>query len=446
MQVTSTLDIVGKSDFVTYVQELCIEAIELANAKDISGLSDRLSRCFMKYPAVGTIFPRLLTAQVICLERLGRLKEALELARNSVNGAAYDPELIELIVKVRSDLYTQNSRKLQQAISEDESSYRTFNFGQFSMCLDPAEKGSIYTMVCCEAGIFEPFEKAIFGEIICRNPDCLVIDVGASYGVYTLFACSLASHKFGRKVVAVEPDRRVFEKLSESVRENAFEKDVVLINKAVSDSNGQQVSLFVNARGSVDNRCITDGGIEVSDCYTVDTVTVDSIVADTEADGLRPETIIVKIDIQGNEPRAISGMSKTLSEHQSVAVLLEFDDVLLRDAGFDSVEFAEELFAAGFDRIVDMNETAQSLRLLDKVEDLLDAVKHCNRCRSANQWDPRRYMNLLCYRNIDWSFLPSQADRYNGRNNAGWVELFSSEQRLLFTMYETLMEITLGGF
>ena len=104
-----------------------------------------------------------------------------------------------------------------------------------------------------------------------------------------------------------------------------------------------------------------------------------------------------------------------------------------------------QYFTVGFDKIVDINETARSLRILDGVDDLLDAIEHCSRCRSMNRRDPRRFMNLLCYRNIDWSFMPSQLDKYNGRTNAGWVDSFSDEQRLLCIMYETLMEITLSA-
>ena len=445
MQVTSTSDIVSESDYVTYIRELCIKAIKLVNDEDVSGLHDLLVKCSMKYPQTGVVFPRLQTAQVLCLQRLGRLKEGLELARDNLNSAVYDPELIELIVQIQLALYKQNFDKIQQAINEDESQYRTFAFGRFSLCLDPSERGSIYTMACCNADIFEPFEKSIFGEIICNNPDCLVIDIGASYGVYTLVACDLVNHKFGRKVVAVEPDRRVFKKLSESVALNGFDTDAILINKAVSDSDNQQVTLFVNTFGSVDNRSFTHGQINVGESYDVDAVTIDSIVADIEKSGIKPRTIIVKIDIQGNEPRAIRGMSKTLLDYESVAVLLEFDEAMLKDAAFNPSDFARQLFTAGFEKIIDINETARSLRILHEVDDLLEAIKHCDRCRSVNQRDPRRFMNLLCYRNIEWSFLPSESDKFNGRTNAGWVDSFSAEQRLLCIMYETLMEITLNA-
>lgn len=91
MQVMSTSDIVGNSDYVTYIKELFNDAIKLVNTRDFSGLLNRLEQCFMKYPATGTFFPRLRTAQVICLERLGRLKETLELARINLNGSAYNP-------------------------------------------------------------------------------------------------------------------------------------------------------------------------------------------------------------------------------------------------------------------------------------------------------------------------------------------------------------------
>jgi FkbM family methyltransferase len=446
MQAASTSDITDSSNLLIHVKELCADAIKLVNAGDFSSLLNRLDQCSMKYPATSRFFPRLRTAQVICLECLGRLEESLELARNNLSCTTYDPELIELIVKIRTDLYIRNFKGLEQAIQKDHSLYKTFNFGQFTMSLDPLERGSIYTMACCQADIFEPFEKGIFGEIICGNPDCLIIDIGASYGVYTLFACNLVSHKFGRKVVAVEPDRRVFEKLSESVSNNGFEEDTILINKAVSDIAEKQVTFFVNASGSVDNRSFTHGQIQVSDSYDVDAVTIDSIIADVEKNGIKPQTIIVKMDIQGNEPRAIRGMSKTLSDYKSIAILLELDDEMLRDAGLNSSKFAEELFALGFDKIADINETAQSIRFLDKIEDLLEVISNCNRYRSVNQWDPRRYTNLLCYRDIDWSFPAPQSDNRDTIGSMDWIKSFSHEQRLLFIVYETLMAITLSGY
>ena len=446
MQAASILNIVDSSNILTHIKELCFDAIKLVNAKDFSSLLNRLNQCFMKYPAIDTLIPHLRTAQVICLERMGRLQEAMDLALNTLNFAANNSELIELIVKIRSDLYIQNFKRLELDIQKDASSYKTFDFGQFSMCLDPSDRGSIYTLACCQADIFEPFEKRIFGEIICNNSDCLVIDIGASYGVYTLFACDLVRHKFGRKVVSVEPDRRVSKKLSESVDNNGFDEDVILINKAVSDSDKEQVTFFVNSSGSVDNRSIGAGEIQVSESYDVDTITIDSIITDVEKDGINPQTIVVKIDIQGNEPRAIRGMTKTLSDYESIAVLLEFDDAMLKDAGFDFSEFAEELFAAGFDKIVDINETAQSLRPLEKVEELLQVIKHCNRCRLANEWDPRGYMNLLCYRNIDRLLTASPLDKFNGRVSLEWLKLFSHEQRLMFIVHEILMAISLSGF
>jgi FkbM family methyltransferase len=446
MQTASTPNIVDSSNILTHIKELCVDTIKLINARDFSGLLNRLDQCFMKYPAIDTLFPNLRTAQVICLKRLGRLQEALEIALNTLDFSANNSELIELIVKIRSDLYIQNFKRLEQAIQKDESSHNTFDFGQFSMCLDPSDKGSIYTLACCQADIFEPFEKRIFGEIICNNPDCLVIDIGASYGVYSLFACDLVRHKFGKKVVSIEPDRRVFKKLSESVGNNGFDHDVILINKVVSDCDEEQVTFFINSSGSVDNRSITHGEIQVSESYDVDTITIDSIIADMEKDGINPQTIIVKIDIQGNEPRAIRGMSKKLSDYESIAVLLEFDDALLRDAGFDSSEFANELFAAGFDEIIDINETAQSIRPIEKVEDLLAVIRHCKRCRLANEWDPRGYTNLLCYRNIDRLRTSPSLNKFNGRASLEWFKLFSCEQKLMFIVHEILMEISLSGF
>jgi FkbM family methyltransferase len=197
--------------------------------------------------------------------------------------------------------------------------------------------------------------------------------------------------------------------LSESVKRNGFTQKVILLNKAVSDTDGDKVKLFVNKAGSVDNRTFSDGGIKVGEQYDVETVTIDSIVAEVEKDGFVPANIIIKIDIQGNEPRAIRGMTGVMSRYPSVALLFEFDPALLKAAGFVPCEFARELFSLGFDRIVNINDAAQSLSVIGSVQDLTKLIEYCE---SMNYLDPRKYTNLLCYRNLNGPLVFHRTRRF----------------------------------
>jgi FkbM family methyltransferase len=302
-----------------------------------------------------------------------------------------------LIVDIQAERYKRSYEQLKKKLARDDSSYQMLDFNRFSMHLDTKEKGSLCTIACHTANLLEPFEVSLFGEMICRNPDGLIIDIGANYGLYTLYACDLGCCNIVAKVVAVEPDRRVFEKLSESVRENGFEEEVILFNKAASDIDGQEVDLFINKGGSLDNRTFVDGGINVADNYKVGTVTIDSVVSDIEKNYFKAKSIIVKIDIQGNEPVAIRGMAKTLSNYPSIALFFEFDPVMMAAEGFEPFEFAHELFALGFSSIVNINETTQSLKPLDGADDLIQAIRQC---KSMSVNDPRRYTNILCYRDM----------------------------------------------
>ena len=266
------------------------------------------------------------------------------------------------------------------------------------MYLDNLDKGSIYTLLCYIANLLEPFEISIFCELICRNPDSLVIDVGANYGLYTLYACDLARYNIVNRVIAVEPDRRVFNKLTKSIYENGFNLTAISINKAISDIDCQEVELYINSAGSVDNRTITDAGISnIIEHYPIETTTLDSIIIENDQNDQKIKNIIIKMDIQGREPIAFRGMLSTLTNYPSIAILFELDPSLIRSAGGDPFQFANEVFAAGFDKYINVDATAQLLRPFSNVEDFNQLIRHCE---SMGHNDPRRYTTILAYREM----------------------------------------------
>lgn len=309
----------------------------------------------------------------------------------------FDLHVQEMAVRLRIKRYNKIREKLQRDLAKGNDFCKMINFPRFSMQLDTSDGGSIYTVACYFTNLLEPVEISVFGEMICRNPDSLVIDIGANYGLYTLYACDLARYNIVYKIVAVEPDRRVFQKLSKSIHDNGFDGKVTLINKAVSDIDNQQVDIFINSVASVDNRTISNGGINFVDHYIVETINIDSIVAEVEQNICKPKNIIIKMDIQGNEPRAFCGMLNTMKNYSSIAILFELDPSHITSAGLDPYQFANELFAAGFDRYVDVNETLQSLRSLNSIDDLTKTIRHC---KSMGKNDPRRYTTILAYRGM----------------------------------------------
>ena len=79
---------------------------------------------------------------------------------------------------------------------------------------------------------YEKYETALLLSQINKNSVC--VDVGANIGYYTLLMA-----KRVKKVYAFEPDKKCFEILKKNVEENNL-KNVVLINKAASDKEGEK--------------------------------------------------------------------------------------------------------------------------------------------------------------------------------------------------------------
>jgi FkbM family methyltransferase len=100
---------------------------------------------------------------------------------------------------------------------------------------------------------FDPQERALLAERLAG--DFVFLDVGASVGGYALF---LAAHGGQRaRILAVEPQPEIFERLVYNVEQNAF-ANVKAVSCALADRDGE-IALFVNSsnRGETSVRVVS---------------------------------------------------------------------------------------------------------------------------------------------------------------------------------------------
>ena len=105
----------------------------------------------------------------------------------------------------------------------------------------------------------EVYERTATG-IVQReiNEGDVVLDIGANIGYYTLLAARLVGPT--GQVIAFEPDQTNFALLRKNVEANGY-RNVVLVNKAVSDHNGT-AELFLNDANPGDHRTIRWVGVD----------------------------------------------------------------------------------------------------------------------------------------------------------------------------------------
>ena len=149
-----------------------------------------------------------------------------------------------------------------------------------------AEKNLLFT-----PQYFDPDERRFLREKLGR--DFVFVDVGANVGGYALFAAALGGP--GARVLAIEPQPDVFERLVFNIRQNSF-ANVKALDCAVADRDGE-ITLFVDERnkGESSMRLVGNRGQVAS--IRVPAKTLGTIVAE-EGYG---QIDCIKLDIEGAE-------------------------------------------------------------------------------------------------------------------------------------------------
>ena len=89
---------------------------------------------------------------------------------------------------------------------------------------------------------FDPKERRFLAERL--GSDFVFIDIGANVGGYALFVATLAGPR--ARVLAIEPQADIFERLTFNIRQNSFPA-IKALELAVTDRDGD-VTLFVDAK------------------------------------------------------------------------------------------------------------------------------------------------------------------------------------------------------
>jgi len=150
---------------------------------------------------------------------------------------------------------------------------------------------------------FEKHERKLFCDAI--TPGSVVLDVGANVGIYTLLAA-----KRGAKVFAIEADPRNVEVLRHHVHLNGLDDRVTVFHMAATEKEGT-VTVF-RSHGNSGNSNLFDG----TDPVLVPGNTIDSLEL--------PPIDVCKMDIEGAELMALSGMEATIKRSPNMKMLIEY--------------------------------------------------------------------------------------------------------------------------
>ncbi|MDP3941909.1 MAG: FkbM family methyltransferase [bacterium] len=196
---------------------------------------------------------------------------------------------------------------------------------------------------------WEEYETELFKKNIKKGD--IILDIGAHIGYYTLIAARIVGSN-GR-VYAFEPDPKNFSLLKKNVEENRY-KNVVLINKAVSDTDGD-LKLFLASKNTGDHRIYKPK--ERRKSVKIQSITLDNFFKNNY------RVDLIKLDIQGSEVRAIKGGQKIIKLNKNIKILTEFWPRGLKLSGSSANEYIGLLTENKF-QIYDVNKDKKATKLI----------------------------------------------------------------------------------
>ena len=234
---------------------------------------------------------------------------------------------------------------------------------------DPVVSGAL------NFGVYEKAETKFF-QTACHS-GMTFLDVGANIGYYTAIAARAVGPN--GKVIALEPDPESYKYLKQTIAANAV-GNVQAFPFAASDAPAT-LPLYISHDNRGDNR-LYQPGVDWPK-IEVEARPIDALLAENDIETLD----LIKIDVQGYEPKVITGLSETIRRSPKLTLLTEFRPKGIRDAGGDARTFLQFLR--------DLDLTLYELKADGKLTKLKDDDDLIARHQG------RRYTNLVGRKQAD---------------------------------------------
>ncbi len=170
-----------------------------------------------------------------------------------------------------------------------------------------------------DTGLWEPHVFLDFLDVLKRDPDLGVIDIGANLGVY-----SLVPAQMGHKVVAVEPFIQSIQRFHSSAQLGNVTDKIVLLQNAVAERRTDAM-IIRSGNNQGDTRIILGADRCAGSCpYKVRTILIDDLIP-----VISFNKAILKIDCQGYEYRAFKFAKKLLAKIDVVYIYMEW--IVMKD-------------------------------------------------------------------------------------------------------------------
>ena len=231
----------------------------------------------------------------------------------------------------------------------------------------------LLAMVSWKFGFLEKHETKLMKSFI--EPGMNVIDIGANIGHYSLHFSRWVGRK--GKVFAFEPENENYSMLCLAKKKNGYEN--LTVENAAVGATTEATSIYVNPIHGGDHRIVNPYHGCQKTCVMMRSL--DDYFSNTD------HIQFIKMDIQGAEYFALTGMKNLILREKKIALFTEFTPFLLKEAGCNPKLFLEEIKALNFTiMMITKQNGLQQAQSSDEVLHLCETDKSINLFCLKGRW------------------------------------------------------------
>jgi FkbM family methyltransferase len=170
----------------------------------------------------------------------------------------------------------------------------------------------------------------------------IFFDIGSNIGIFSLIGANIVGRK--GSVYSFEPTPETYFRLKQNIKLNKA-KRIFPFNMALSDKSGLQDFLVSNDGYDAWNSFGKPSAGSVFENIKVRTITFDEFLSQQNIEKID----LIKIDVEGWEINVLNGGKNYFNRLTSAAILIEFGDINLSNAGFTSEELYNRLVSFGYE-------------------------------------------------------------------------------------------------
>lgn len=203
---------------------------------------------------------------------------------------------------------------------------------------DPTDRRAVKKLIYGTARRRVPLPLHFWKDFIEKLDPDFALDVGTNYGE-CLFGVRYPDHT---QVLGCEANPDLMSHVRQSRESHPDHSRIEIANILVSDVDDISQHFYVDPTwtGGASIYKPQEGGESLTRSHLLSTRRLDSLVTSEMCEG---RVVLLKMDIEGSEPLAIRGFSKSLEAARLVVGFMEFDTIFMRQVGQDGEVFFNQL-------------------------------------------------------------------------------------------------------